>query len=248
MMTYDAKDEILFAGDAFGCFGALPGGFLDTQINTDLFWDEMVRYYSNIVGKYGVPVQKALIKLKAIPVSVICSTHGPVWTGENIPKVIDVYDKLSLYEAKPGVVIVYGSMYGNTEQVAETIAAELAEQGVKPVIVHNVSKSHASYILADIFRYKGLIIGSPTYNLNLFPGIEEILSKIENREVTNRYFSYFSSFCWVKGCSIKHFQSFVERTKFEVVGTPIEVKQSMKEETYTSCEELAKAMADKINN
>ena len=163
MMTFDETDGVLFSGDGFGCFGTVDGGFLDTRINVDKYWGEMVRYYSNIVGKYGSPVQKALQKLGGLPISAICSTHGPVWT-ENIAKVIGIYDRLSRYDADEGVVIAYGSMYGNTEQMAEAIAEELSAQGVKNIVMHNVTKSHPSYIIADIFRYKGLIIGSPTYS------------------------------------------------------------------------------------
>lgn len=113
MMTFDETDGILFSGDGFGCFGTVDGGFLDTRINVDKYWGEMVRYYSNIVGKYGSPVQKALQKLGGLPITTICSTHGPVWT-ENISRVIGIYDRLSRYDADEGVVIVYGSMYGNT--------------------------------------------------------------------------------------------------------------------------------------
>ena len=140
----------------------------------DRYWDEMVRYYSNIVGKYGSPVQKALAKLGGLPISTICSTHGPVWT-ENIAKVIGIYDKLSRYAADEGVVIAYGSMYGNTEQMAEAIAAELSAQGIKNIVMHNVSKSNPSYIIADIFKYRGLIIGSPTYSNQIYPEIEYCL-------------------------------------------------------------------------
>lgn len=118
MMTFDETDGILFSGDGFGCFGTLDGGFVDTRMNIDHYWGEMVRYYSNIVGKYGSPVQKALQKLGGLPISAICSTHGPVWT-ENITKVVGIYDKLSRYDADEGVVIAYGSMYGNTEQMAD---------------------------------------------------------------------------------------------------------------------------------
>ena len=171
MMTFDETEGVLFAGDGFGCFGTLDGGFLDTRINLDRYWDEMVRYYSNIVGKYGSPVQKALAKLGGLPVSTICSTHGPVWT-ENIAKVIGIYDKLSRYAADEGVVIAYGSMYGNTEQMAEAIAAELSAQGIRNIVMHNVSKSNPSYIIADIFKYRGLIIGSPTYSNQIYPEIE----------------------------------------------------------------------------
>ena len=244
MMTFDETDGILFSGDGFGCFGTVDGGFLDTRINVDKYWGEMVRYYSNIVGKYGSPVQKALQKLGGLPITTICSTHGPVWT-ENISRVIGIYDRLSRYDADEGVVIVYGSMYGNTEQMAEAIAAELSAQGIRNIVMHNVTKSHPSYILADIFRYKGLIVGSPTYSNQIFPEVEALLSKILLREVKGRYLGYFGSFTWA-GAAVKRLAEFAEKSKFELVGDPVEMKQAMKDLTYTQCENLARAMADRL--
>lgn len=244
MMTYDATEQVLFSGDAFGCFGALPGGFLDSCINTDMYWDEMVRYYANIVGKYGSPVQKALSKLEGLPVTTICSTHGPVWQ-EHIGRVVDIYNNLSLYEAEEGIVLIYGSMYGNTEQMAEAVAAELSACGVKNVVVHNVSKSHPSYILADVFKYKGIIVGSPTYNNQIYPEIESILQKIAARDVKGRLFGYFGSFCWA-GAAVKRMKDFLEKNKYEVVGEPVEMKQGMSKEAYEHCAQLAQAMAERI--
>ena len=213
-------------------------------MNIDHYWGEMVRYYSNIVGKYGSPVQKALQKLGGLPISAICSTHGPVWT-ENITKVVGIYDKLSRYDADEGVVIAYGSIYGNTEQMAEAIAAELSAQGIKNIVMHNVSKSNPSYILADIFRYKGLIIGSPTYSNQIFPEVESLLSKILVRELKGRYLGYFGSFTWA-GAAVKRMAEFAEKSKFELVGDPVEMKQAMKEITYQQCENLARAMAGRL--
>ena len=244
MMTFDETDGILFSGDGFGCFGTVDGGFLDTRINVDKYWGEMVRYYSNIVGKYGSPVQKALQKLGGLPITTICSTHGPVWT-ENISRVIGIYDRLSRYDADEGVVIVYGSMYGNTEQMAEAIAAELSAQGIRNIVMHNVTKSHPSYILADIFRYKGLIVGSPTYSNQIFPEVESLLSKILVRELKGRYLGYFGSFTWA-GAAVKRMAEFAEKSKFELVGDPVEMKQAMQDITYIQCENLARAMADRL--
>ena len=244
MMTYVNEDKLIFSGDAFGCFGTLDGGITDSQLNTDKYWSEMVRYYSNIVGKYGSPVQKALQKLGGLPITTICSTHGPVWT-ENISRVIGIYDRLSRYDADEGVVIVYGSMYGNTEQMAEAIAAELSVQGIRNIVMHNVTKSHPSYILADIFRYKGLIVGSPTYSNQIFPEVESLLSKILVRELKGRYLGYFGSFTWA-GAAVKRMAEFAEKSKFELVGDPVEMKQAMQDITYTQCENLARAMADRL--
>ena len=245
MMTWDATEGVLFAGDAFGCFGTLDGGYLDTAICLDKYWEEMTRYYANIVGKYGVPVQKALAKLGNLPLQVICSTHGPVWTGQ-IGKVVGIYDKLSRYAADKGVVIAYASMYGNTEQMAEAIAAELSAQGIQNVVLHNVSKSHPSYILKDIFKYNGLIVGSPTYSNGIYPEIESLLSKILLREIKGRYLGYFGSFTWGGG-AVKKMADFVQASKFELVADPVEMKQGMTPAIEEKCRELAIAMAGKLN-
>lgn len=244
MMTYDETTKMLFSGDAFGSFGTLDGGVVDSTMNVDKYWDEMVRYYSNIVGKYGSPVQKALQKVGKLELSAICSTHGPVWM-EHLDKAIGIYDKLSRYEAEEGVVIAYGSMYGNTEQMAETIARELSAGGIKNIVMHNVSKSHPSYIIADIFKYKGLIIGSPTYSNQLFPEIESLLSKIDVRDIKGRYLGYFGSFCW-SGAAVKRMAEYAVKSKFEIVGEPVEMKQSMKEITYDQCENLARSMVSRL--
>ena len=246
MMTFDETDGVLFSGDAFGCFGTLDGGFIDRRINLDKYWEEMIRYYANIVGKYGSPVQKALQKLGGLPIKTICSTHGPVWT-EEIPRVVSIYDRLSRYEAEEGVVIAYGSMYGNTEQMAEAIASELSAQGIKNIVMHNVSKSHPSYILKDIFKYKGLIVGSPTYSNQIFPEVEALLGKILLREVKNRFFTYFGSFTWA-GQAIKQIALLTQGLQWESVTTPIEMKQGDIPSVEEECRTLGRKMAQLLMN
>lgn len=246
MITYESTKKIIFSGDAFGTFGTIDGGITDKQLHPERYYDEMIRYYSNVVGKFGSPVQKALAKLSGLEIKYICSTHGPVWTiPEQINKVISIYDKLSRYEGEEGVVIAYGSMYGHTEQMAEVIATELAQQGIKEVVLHNVSKRSHSYIIRDIFKYKGLIVGCPTYNSKLYPEMEYLLSKIESRDMKNRCFSYFGSFTWA-GAAVKRLAQFAEDSKFEVIGTPVEMKQAMRLETYDACIALGKAMAERL--
>lgn len=245
MVTYDATDKILFSADAFGAYGTLDGAVVDKDMDCSHYWDEMVRYYANIVGKYGNPVQRALQKLSALEIKTICSTHGPVWQ-EHVAKAVGIYDRLSRYEAEDGVVILYGSMYGHTEQMAEVVAAALADNGVKRIVMHNVSKTPASYILADVFRYKGIIVGSPTYSNQLFPEVEAVLSKIELREVKNRLFGYFGSFSWA-GAAVKRLAAFGEKMKWETVGTPAEQKQGMTAADYAACYALGEAMAKKLS-
>jgi len=243
MMTYCASSKVLFSGDAFGCFGALDGAVMDTDLNVEKYWDEMIRYYANIVGKFGSPVQKAMQKLSNISVEIICSTHGPVWT-KHIPEVCDIYDKLSRYEhTQDGVVLVYGSMYGNTELMAETVMQGLAQSGVKNIIVHNISKSDASDILRDIFKYKGLIIGCPTYSNELYPEIESLLKKIELRGIKNRIFGCFGSFTWA-GVSVKRLSAFAEAMQWQIAEIAPEEKQALKETNYKACLKLGEKIAE----
>jgi len=244
MMTYDEKSKVLFSGDAFGCYGTLDGGCVDSDINIDHFCDEMIRYYSNIVGKYGAPVQQALKKLSGIDVQMICSTHGPIWK-ENVSHVIRQYDRLSRYEADEGVVIAYGSMYGHTEEMAETIADAISAEGIKNIVLHNVSRSNASYILRDIFKYKGLIIGSPTYSNQIYPDIESLLSKIAVRDIKNRFLGYFGSFTWA-GAAVRRIGEWTEKSKLEVIGEPVEMKQALNEISMQRCEALGHAMAERL--
>ena len=241
MMTYVKEDELLFSADAFGCFGALNGAVIDSELDLTVHYNEMVRYYANIVGKYGLPVQNALKKLSGTPIKMICSLHGPVWKDE-IAKVVGIYDTLSKYEAEPGVVIVYGSMYGHTEQMAEAVA-EGAASITKNVKVYDVSRTNASYILADIFRYKGFICGSPTYCNELYPEINSLLAKIKTRGIKNREFGCFGSFTWA-GATLKNFKAFAEEMKWDCVATP-EIKQNMTEEQYKELYNLGRVIAEK---
>ena len=112
-------------------------------------------------------------------------------------------------------------------------------------MLHNVSKSPASYILKDVFKYKGIIIGSPTYSNSLFPEVEAILSKIEMREVKNRLYGYFGSFTWA-GAAVKRLTAFGEKMKWETVGTPVEQKQGLKVDKYEECWALGEAMAKEL--
>lgn len=245
MVTLDTTANVLFSGDAFGCFGALNGAYIDAEMNCDIYWDEMLRYYSNIVGKYGTPVQQALKKLAGVQMDYICSTHGPVW-HEHIGRVVGMYDRLSRYEGAYGLVIAYASMYGNTERAAEVIARAASEAGVKNIIMHDVSRTHHSYIIADIFRYRALILGAPTYNNGLYPQMESLLSELAGRDMKNRLLGWFGSFSWA-GKAMKTIGEWNEtRLHFEPVGTPVEIKQSLDEATTRACEELGRAMGERL--
>ncbi|MDE6507474.1 MAG: FprA family A-type flavoprotein [Alistipes sp.] len=244
MVTWCPERRTLFSGDAFGTFGALNGGITDSQLDPALYWDEMRRYYASIVGKYGAPVQKALQKVRGLDLATVCSTHGPVWQ-EQIPQVLDLYDRMSRYEGEPGAVIAYGSMYGNTAQMAERLARHLAEAGVKKIAVHDLTYSDPSFVLRDIFRYDTLVVGSPTYNGALFPPVARLLEAVAARGIPQRNFAFFGSFCWA-GCAVRSMAEFAQRMKWEPVGDAVEMKQGFSADADAACRTLAQQIAARI--
>ena len=246
MMTYVVENKVLFSGDAFGCFGALNGGILDSETDTCLYYSEMARYYSNIVAKYGMFVQKALAKLSGIQIDYICSTHGPVW-HQDVDKVISEYDRLSKNEAEEGVVIAYGSMYGNTEEMVDIISRQLAICGIRKIRIHNVSYTDESYILRDIYKYRGLIIASPTYNGQAFPKIESLLRSLQLRGTANKVFARIGSFTWASA-AVKNINALIEKLNFTVVGDPIEMKQGITPEIVERCKALATEFANQLKS
>lgn len=242
MMTYDETDKILFSGDAFGCFGALNGAVIDSQMDTTPYWAEMERYYATILGKYGMQVQAGLKKLAGVDIQMICSTHGPVWT-EQIPQAIATYKRLATGETEHGLVICYGSMYGNTERVAEAIAQGAAAAGVKRIIVHNLSVSPMSAVLTDIFRYDMLAIGAPTYNGGLFPAVDDLMKRLADRRVSQHKLALFGGFTW-SSQAIKVMKAYNDQAKMQLVDSPLEWKQGANADALEQAKALGKAIAE----
>lgn len=244
MVTWCPERRALFSGDAFGTFGALDGGITDSQLDPDRYWDEMRRYYAAIVGKYGAPVQKALAKLAGLQIDTICPTHGPVWQRE-VQRVVALYDRMSRYEGEPGVVVAYGSMYGNTERAAERIARTLAAEGAGPVRVYNLSYAEPSEVLRDIFRFDTLVVGSPTYNGALFPPVQQLLDLLSARGIPRRRFAWFGSFTWA-GAAARLLGEFAQKMKWECVCDAVEMKQAPTDADCDRCDALARTLAAHI--
>ncbi|SHJ80503.1 Flavorubredoxin [Tangfeifania diversioriginum] len=245
MVTFEETNNILFSGDAFGSYGTLDGGIFDDEINLDFYEIEVMRYFTNIVGKYCPHTQRAIKKLAPLNIKMIAATHGPIWRTD-LDWVLTRYNKWSSYDLDKGVVIVYGSMYGNTQKMAEVIARRLAEKGIKNIRVYDASKTHSSYIINDIFKYKGFIVGSPAYNNALFPNVQTLLSTIEHMAPKNHYLGIFGNFAW-NGGGVKNLKLFAENIKWEQVYEPIEEKGSLKKERKEELLKLADAMAEKLH-
>ena len=220
MVTWLSEEQTVFSGDAFGTFGVVGEDIVDSCMTFGLYRDEMIRYYSNIVGKYGTPVQTALKKLSGLPVARICSTHGPVWEN-NVADVVRLYDKLSKYEVERGVCIVYGSMYGNTAAAADALALELESRGI-PCAVHDLAGNNAGELgisgaLRDAFKYDTLIVGSPTYNNGIFPPVETFMRALKSRLIKGRRFYAFGSYTWA-GSSVNQLNTLAQEMDFELLG------------------------------
>jgi flavorubredoxin len=219
MVTWLPEEGTLFAGDAFGTFGAVNEDVVDSEGTFESFRDEMMRYYSNIVGKYGTPVQAALKKLSGLNINRICSTHGPVWE-KSIPEVVALYDKMSRYEVERGVCIAYGSMYGNTAAAAEALAEELRNLGV-PCAVHDLAGNvnpdlGLSGALRDVFKYDTIVAASPTYNNGIFPPVETFMKALQSRLIKGRRFYALGSYTWA-GSSVNLLNQMAETMNFEVL-------------------------------
>ena len=201
MFTYDIEEKILFSADAFGTFGALNGNIFNDEINFEKDWlDEARRYYTNIVGKYGNPVQTALKKAGTIDIQMICPLHGPIWRN-NLGYILDKYVKWSTYEPEDkAVMLVYGSMYGNTEAAVNVLATKLAEAGVKNIVTYSVSNTHVSHLIAEAFRCSHIVLAAPTYNSGLFTPMENFLMDLkahglQKREIFNIHLDKYPQRC-----------------------------------------------------
>ena len=228
MVTWLAEEGTLFSGDAFGTFGSIDEDVVDDEDTFEQFKDEMMRYYSNIVGKYGTPVQTALKKLSGLDIKRICSTHGPVWE-KNIADVVALYDKMSRYEVERGVCIVYGSMYGNTAAAADALAMELDALGV-PYAIHDLAGNNAGELgvsgaLRDVFKYDTIVVGSPTYNNGIYPPVETFMKALQSRLIKNRRFFAFGSYTW-SGASVKLLNDLAAAQNFEILGDGLSFPQA----------------------
>ncbi|MDD3107967.1 MAG: FprA family A-type flavoprotein [Alistipes sp.] len=245
MMSYDLTEGVLFTGDAFGMFGALDGGRFDDQVEFAPHYEtEMRRYYSNIVGKYSAMVQKALEKLSGVEVATICPLHGLVWR-HNPSQVIGLYDRWSRYEAEAGVTIIYASMYDNTARMADYIACGLADRGVRKIRVHDISKTHLSYLLNDLWLYRGVMLGSCAYNMQMFPLMENLTRELEHIGLKNRYLGLFGTFSW-NGGGVKNLNAFSERIGWESVAAAAEIHGVPHAEKRASCDLLVESMAARL--
>jgi flavorubredoxin len=217
MMTYVEEDEILFSCDAFGGYGALRGGIFDDQCTDFGFYEkEALRYYVNIVAVFSRPVLQAISKLDNVPISIIAPSHGLIWR-ENPGRIVELYQKWAGYAGKPGeagVTLIYGTMYGNTEEMMNAVAQGVSDEGVS-VDIFDARRTHVSYILPSLWVNRGVIVGAPTYEGSLFPPVAQVLSMAATKRIRNKTATHFGSYGWSGGAQ-REFESFVDKLKWEM--------------------------------
>ena len=199
MVTYDKTSKILFSADAFGSFGAINGNLFDDEVDWEKdYLDEARRYYTNIVGKYGMQVQNLLKKASTLDIKMICPLHSLI-IRKNIGLFVEKYDKWSSYTPEEkGVLIAYSSVYGGTENLVEILAGKLADKGIKNIKMYDVSFTHHSKVLSEAFKYSHIVLATTTYNCGIFESMKAFLDSVVAHNLQNRKFILLDgNFCYV---------------------------------------------------
>ena len=247
MVTYDALDKVLFSADAFGTFGAMNGNIFADELDFEAEWlPDARRYYSNIVGKYGVQVQALLAKASALDIKLLCPLHGPVWR-ENLGWYIEKYQKWAAWEPEEkGVIIPYASIYGNTANAAEILASLLADKGVRNIQMYDVSSTHPSYIVSDSFRFSHIVFASSTYNGGIFSGMETLLLAEKAHALQNRTVAFIENGTWVAQSGKLMREMVCGMKNITILENTVSLKSSLKPEQYSQLEALADTICETL--
>ncbi len=240
MVTFDTTNGVLFSADAFGSFKSLDGKLFNDETDFDRDWiDEARRYYTNIVGKYGPHVQDLLRKAGTIDIKIICPLHGPVWRND-LGYLLDKYNKWSSYEPEvKGVMIVYGTMYGNTEAAANDLATRLVEKGITNVVMYDVSKTHVSYLISETFKYSHVVLASVTYNLKIYPPMLNYIMDMKALNVQKRTFTLIENGSWAPQSGKLMRELLGEMKEITVLDNEVSVNSAMKVDDIDLMDDLA---------
>ncbi len=248
MVTYDKKDKVLFTADAFGSFGAINGNLYDSDVDwTRECLDEARRYYTNIVGKYGMQVQMLLKKAAALDIKLLCPLHG-LLIKDNIGLFIEKYDKWSSYTPEEeGVMIAYSSVYGGTENAVNILAAKLADKGIKNIKMFDVSMTHPSFVLAEAFKNSHVILATTTYNAGIFESMETFLHSLISHNLQNRKYVIIQNGSWAPACG-GQIRAMLEKLKgSEILDDSICIKSTLKEEQLAELDNVVNTIAKSLN-
>ncbi len=243
MFTYLAEDHVLFSGDAFGSFGEVGDKVFDDRDDKEVFKKEAERYFASIISPYASFVTRAIKKIDAlgVPIRVIAPSHGLVYR-DNPSEIKSLYGELSAGRFEEKVVVIYGSMYGNTKTLAEAVARGVAARGVRAVLF-DVSHSDPSEILSEVWRAPALAVGSPVYDSFIFPPITNLLEILKLKRMKRRVFGIFGSYTW-GGTPLEQIRKTMEGLNSETVGATVRCRGSPTSEDVRSAEDLGGLLAE----
>ena len=247
MVSYDSTDKILFSADAFGTFGALNGNIFADEVNFEAGWlPDARRYYTNIVGKYGAQVQALLKKAAGLEIGMICPLHGPIWR-KDIAWFVEKYQRWSSYTPEDKAAAIFcGSIYGNTENAAEILAARLADKGVRDVRLYDVSRTEVSELVAEAFRCSHLVFAASTYNGEIYTPMDNLLRDLKSHGLKGRKAALIENGTWA-AVSGKQMTALLEAMKdMTILEGTVSLKSSVKEAQREALEALADALAADI--
>ena len=249
MLTYDETDKVLFSADAFGTFGALNGAIFNDEIDFDRDWlDDARRYYTNIVGKYGMQVQNVLKKASALDIRFICPLHGPIWRN-NLAYLLEKYDIWSSYRPEvKGVMIAYASMYGNTENLANVLACKLADAGITNLTIHDVSRSDVSELIADSFKYSHIVLASPTYNGGVYPAMSTLLEDMNALGIKNRTVAVLGNGTWAPTSAKLMEARLAEMKGMTLLTENFAVKSALQDDQLEDLDELCAKITETLTD
>ena len=249
MLTYDETDKVLFSADAFGTFGALNGAIFNDEIDFDRDWlDDARRYYTNIVGKYGMQVQNVLKKASALDIRFICPLHGPIWRN-NLAYLLEKYDIWSSYRPEvKGVMIAYASMYGNTENLANVLACKLADAGITNLTIHDVSRSDVSELIADSFKYSHIVLASPTYNGGVYPAMSNLLEDMNALGIKNRTVAVLGNGTWATTSAKLMEARLAEMKGMTLLTENFAVKSALQDDQLEDLDELCAKITETLTD
>ena len=248
MVTYDATDKVLFSADAFGTFGALGGNIFADEYDFERTWlDDARRYYTNIVGKYGVQVQGLLKKASALDISILCPLHGPIWR-KDISWFVGKYSKWSTYTPEDNAVLIaYASVYGDTENAANILATMLAERNVRNIAMYDVSTVHPSVIVSEAFRCKTLVFASTTYNMGIFVNMETVLADLKAHNLQNRTVAVIENGSWAPTSGKLMREILTSMKNMTILESGTTLKSSVKASNLTDLQAMADAIASSLS-
>jgi flavorubredoxin len=245
MMTYLEELGILFSCDAFGSYGALTEGLFDDEVNLEFYLEEARRYFSNIVLKYSRNVLEALSKIErlGLRISVLAPSHGPIYR-RYVDRILALYRDLSIPKRCVEVSVIYGSMYGRTENLVEQVARRFRERGVDVKVV-DAARVHPSYTLSEVSNSGALLFIFPTYDASVFPPVKEVMNYLQVKQAgRGRIAAVVNTYSW--GASAKEAVEILTKAGFQVVEPVVQLRPLPTEEDLRKLEELVDALAREV--